>query len=395
MQFCPECGSRQESGQVFCKSCGSRLPGSAPEPAGSLPPAPAGSRGAPHWTSRTRAGQPAPRALPSIPRPLAAGVLIALLLVAGIAAFFVFFGPSFPGSAQNATTSSSSSAPDAGIPPVNGQCSGGMSLCSGACVNLQTDQNNCGKCSFPVPFGETCVNGKFSSSLPRSTATTAPGSAGTNAATAGSSAACPSGQTSCTGTCRNLQTDTAHCGACGNSCTSGQSCQNGRCSSGTAVPTASAKIPATLVVDLGCSGRETACGNSCVDLLSDKKNCGVCGRTCGAQEICLGARCGPACTGDKTLCGDTCTDLDTDMNNCGTCGTECETFLPNAKGSLCMGGECVLSGCKTDYGDCDKTLANGCEIYLRTNAANCGSCGTKCATGKVCYNKKCSDPISK
>ena len=144
-----------------------------------------------------------------------------------------------------------------------------------------------------------------------------------------------------------------------------------------------------------CSGRETACGNSCVNLFTDKKNCGVCGRTCGSEQICVNARCGPACTKSGTsLCNDKCVDLDTDMENCGACGTECKTFLPNAKGALCTNGECKISGCKTDYADCDKNVVNGCEVYLRTSAAHCGSCGKTCPSGQVCYNMKCTKPAT-
>jgi hypothetical protein len=108
----------------------------------------------------------------------------------------------------------------------------------------------------------------------------------------------------------------------------------------------------------------------------------------------VNAQCGPACAvSGTTLCGDTCVDLNTDMLNCGACGTECKTFLPNAKGSLCTNGQCVISQCKTDYGDCNKGLSDGCEINLNIDANNCGTCGNKCPSGQVCYGKKCSIPI--
>jgi hypothetical protein len=81
------------------------------------------------------------------------------------------------------------------------------------------------------------------------------------------------------------------------------------------------------------------------------------------------------------------------MNNCGTCGTECKTFLPHATGSLCSEGQCIISQCDTDYADCNKNIADGCEVDLRLDAGNCGACGVKCDTGQVCYNKKCSVPI--
>ncbi|HLD80779.1 MAG TPA: NosD domain-containing protein, partial [archaeon] len=39
----------------------------------------------------------------------------------------------------------------------------------------------------------------------------------------------PSGQTDCSGTCRNLQTDNSNCGSCGNACTGGTVCHQGQC----------------------------------------------------------------------------------------------------------------------------------------------------------------------
>lgn len=40
---------------------------------------------------------------------------------------------------------------------------------------------------------------------------------------------CPSGQTDCSGTCKDLQTDESNCGMCGNVCASGYGCLAGTC----------------------------------------------------------------------------------------------------------------------------------------------------------------------
>ena len=40
---------------------------------------------------------------------------------------------------------------------------------------------------------------------------------------------CPTGQSNCSGTCRNLTNDNASCGACGNACTATQACVSGVC----------------------------------------------------------------------------------------------------------------------------------------------------------------------
>jgi len=404
MSFCPQCGSENNPGDDFCRSCGAPLtgdfavttgshPSSPIHPSSSLPPlSPVFSSQSP---SRFKMGR----------SPLLVLGLICVVLIIGAAVFFVFSGPPRSAGAQNLSGLSQ----DSGILQVNGQCPANLTLCRGTCVNLKNDQENCGRCGFPVPYGETCINGQFSSLLVQKnqttpvltgttvtvlTGTTVTLLTGTTAVV--SKGSCPAGRTFCSGTCRDLQNDAGNCGWCGDACSSGQTCQDGRCTFwGISTPVVNDTTRITITPDLSCSSGEIACGSSCVDIFSDKKNCGVCGRTCGNLEICRNARCGPACTDSgTTLCDDSCVDLDTDMNNCGACGTECETFLPNAKGSLCMSGKCIISGCKTDYADCNKNVADGCEVSLRLDANNCGSCGTKCSNGKVCYNKQCITPVS-
>jgi hypothetical protein len=71
-------------------------------------------------------------------------------------------------------------------------------LCNGACVPISNE--NCGTCGEVCTGGQTCQNGQCT---------------------------CPSGQTDCSGTCKNLNTDQLNCGGCGTVCTG--VCQNGAC----------------------------------------------------------------------------------------------------------------------------------------------------------------------
>jgi hypothetical protein len=400
MSISHHCGSSASTGGIFCRFCGALFHDEVPVNPRSPPSHPVNS---PAKTSLPPSAMPVPSPVPpkartflSLLRVLGLAGII-LIITAGV--FFVFSASPLSRGTQNSSGVPQISA----ILPVNNQCPADLSLCSGKCADLKTDQENCGACGFSVPYGETCMNGQFSGSSglgnnglsPSRSGTTPAGSILTSATVSEMQGSCPSGRSSCNGTCRDLLTDAGNCGSCGNICPSGQSCQNRRCVlTVTSAPVVNTSIPITITPELSCSSGQIPCGSSCVDIFTDKKNCGVCGRSCGSQEICENARCGPACTQSGTsLCDDQCVDLDTDMNNCGACGTECETFLPNAKGSSCMQGECIIEQCKTDYADCDGKTANGCEINLRTDAGNCGSCGAKCATGQVCYTKKCSDPI--
>ena len=81
---------------------------------------------------------------------------------------------------------------------------------------------------------------------------------------------------------------------------------------------------------LCCPSGDAVCGNSCVNLSTDNSNCGACGKTCAANETCVGRACTcvPNCAG-KECGGDGC------GNSCGsctvfqTCDTTTGTCVPN------------------------------------------------------------------
>jgi hypothetical protein len=85
---------------------------------------------------------------------------------------------------------------------------------TGECVNLQTDESNCGVCGVECPSGDTCSNGMC----------------------------CGAGLTNCDGTCLNVNgNDRNNCGSCGRRCANSgcgiaglgaQSCSGGVCGCG-------------------------------------------------------------------------------------------------------------------------------------------------------------------
>jgi hypothetical protein len=42
-----------------------------------------------------------------------------------------------------------------------------------------------------------------------------------------------------------------------------------------------------------CPPLETKCGTACVSTATDKKNCGMCGKQCMANQQCLNGACTP------------------------------------------------------------------------------------------------------
>lgn len=87
----------------------------------------------------------------------------------------------------------------------------------------------------------------------------------------------------------------------------------------------------------GCSGTQTSCGGKCVVTSTDPRNCGGCGVTCGANQVCYSSGCANACPGTLTSCNGTCVDTSLDNANCGGCGKPC------APGTGCLGNTCVPS----------------------------------------------------
>ncbi len=229
---------------------------------------------------------------------------------------------------------------------------------------------------------------------------------------------CATGTTSCGGTCVNLQSHGAHCGACGNACAGGQRCVAGAC-----------------MGDSMCTGPgEVTCGGACVNPQTDPAHCGGCGVACGAGQSCVSGvcmsggmdagpppadggvipgDCVPACdpmrssscdtmggsTVPQCLCGafgqcppgqacvpngggHLCANLMFDPMNCGAVGNAC------AEGESCNGGVCTCAG-GAACGDGQACCGSGC-VDVQSDATNCGGCGMTCGTGETCSAGSCS-----
>jgi hypothetical protein len=79
-------------------------------------------------------------------------------------------------------------------------------------------------------------------------------------------------------------------------CTRGNQCCSGDCPVGR-------NVPIHLRNRCSCAGGENLCGNRCVDLATDPRNCGACGVHCSEGTTCQAGVCiGPnACEGSEAL----------------------------------------------------------------------------------------------
>lgn len=201
----------------------------------------------------------------------------------------------------------------------------------------------------------------------------------------------------CGGRCSDTSSDIDNCGACGNACTGGESCQY---TSGGGV-------------GCRCRDSETECTGTCADLQTDPNNCGQCGHVCasgacengtcsclshcdgsgncgggqadcGACETCTDGACMPTCNGGRTCCDAAgCVDTQNDPNNCGSCGNAC------TGGATCQNGACTASSCPNPWFSCgvsypphvsDVCCLPGSQCCIGGRNTSCYSEGTCCVT---------------
>lgn len=185
---------------------------------------------------------------------------------------------------------------------VDGGCRSPEVYCesAAACVNTESDFNNCGAC------GTSCANATECA-------------AGICVCPSNAPDRCVSDAGSSVVACTDLKNDTSNCGKCGSVCDANknQVCKSGSC---------------------GCAQGQADCGAGCIDLTSDDQNCGGCNSPCTLQgQHCVGGTC--ACQAPvPDFCAGACVDEQSDSANCGTCGNMCTA------GKSCAARSCRLIG---------------------------------------------------
>jgi hypothetical protein len=134
-----------------------------------------------------------------------------------------------------------------------------------------------------------------------------------------------------------------------------------------------------------CNGLDDDCNGSVdegFDLSVDERNCGACGRACGAGLEC---------------CDGVCLSTAGDPTHCGSCTTRCSGATPACCGSTCRAATAAeCTGCPTD---CSLAGQQCCEnghlcVDGSSDPAHCGAnaanpCGVVCAAGQRCCDGAC------
>jgi hypothetical protein len=201
---------------------------------------------------------------------------------------------------------------------------------------------------------------------------------------------CGPGQTLCGDLCVDLQSDRANCGGCGLACAAGQNCNGAG------------------VCEVSCQAGLVNCGGKCIDPKQDRNFCGAkddcqaanAGKACAAGEVCNGTGvCETSCQEGLIACGGKCIDPKQDRNFCGATG-DCQGANAGsvcASGRICNGaGVCDLS-CQPSLLDC-----NGTCVDPQSNPSFCGAtgdcaganAGKACAATEACSAGVCATTVS-
>ncbi len=262
-----------------------------------------------------------------------------------------------------------------------------VKCCSGVCRDITSDHDNCGGCGQACASDTTCESGKCGCSPSQETGC---------ACSLSQQTGCGPGQVCCAvpneegdGTVPACVTfDSQNCGACGKACPGGGAC----CAGGECVNEHAYNCGACGVA---CSGSDECCNGACADTITDCGKCGhACdpGEFCQHTED--GSSCVPVvtdggtdapdpcenvtCTG-KTCCSlggiADCVDLNTDKLNCGECNDVC------GPGEVCVAKVCLPADAAAPDAAC---LLPGTFCGQAENACCGGVCGNYGETLNLC-----------
>ena len=278
--------------------------------------------------------------------------------------------------------------------------SGGAPACTGGLCSVSTCVPGFGDCNPMVSGCETNINTSASNCGACGNACSFPNAAVACAAGSCTIASCNKFFGNCdanlsNGCETNLAASVNHCGGCGNACpvaaNASRLCLAFTCS---------------FVCNANYANCDDASDNGCeVNYAEDPNNCGGCTATCSSANLavrtCKGGNCGGLCTHGFDNCnGDLRTDgcetnILTNPNNCGGCAVSCSDA--HIVKRTCSGFGCT-GACVPGWADCNfDKLSDGCEKEIAADPKNCGGCGIVCSSSNVlpaCSGGLCSGSCS-
>jgi hypothetical protein len=254
-------------------------------------------------------------------------------------------------------------------------CRPGLTNCGGTCVDLRTDDRNCGECSAACDDGVSCCEGQCSVSPDDGTACCNGEFANTTESDdhcGGCGQACPAGTHCCNSRCRDLQSDRRYCATCYTSCAAG----GGQCEAG--VCHCHAKY------DCGSANR---CGRPPGFACRVDADC--CSGFCEGGDRCSPCE-GQFCDADSDCCGDfPCQrvegDQQTDGGRCGGCIATFDICDP-AKNRCCF-SDCIPDKRHPGGSYCRSERGGPCRRDIDCTACERGTETSECIG--ACQDGRC------
>ncbi len=225
-----------------------------------------------------------------------------------------------------------------GSPLVGLECRDGFERCGGSCYDLTISQEHCGGCDIACSADQHCeMSMCMAGALPPEGGV---GDAGMDGGTDGGRGDAsfdatvledgriigPDGET--------LQPDGAVVNPDGSTDNPDGAAEDGGSDDGSVVPPPLCMGPSS-PSNCVCGIGTVPCNGTCVDLMSDNTNCGMCGMACPVTQFCSFGQCGDICTLPLVFCNGGCVDFTSDDNNCMSCGRQC------AATAQCIDSQCV------------------------------------------------------
>ncbi len=207
---------------------------------------------------------------------------------------------------------------------VGGGCRTGLSECDGVCVDLSSDEANCGSCGNACAAGVECVAGVCG---------------GDASVDAGNDASLDGGNDATADGGSDAQSDAGDSGVDASDASTDASDASTDASDASTDASDASTDASDASTDASDAAADAA--DACVPPFDTPARCGDCFTSCtSAEPVCAavdgGFACVPLCTPPLEDCSGTCVDKQTDPDNCGGCGIRCVT-------RVCQAGSCVGS----------------------------------------------------